>query len=208
MTQFSEGLALNLVGMFVKNRYYADHRLDYATQQCLEGFGALDLPQEIAGYKPRPLAGARRRRRSCTTARCPRSIKCCCRPNGATEFFVGPREFDPVHVGYVTEPDAESKDDGFWLDTGLEGNRNIRSHLSRLMPPRGGNIWRTPKANPLPSGVIGPEFTDEQRFAFVRSEGASGPALDASRLPAAKLPFGRRVVVTETFAYAWGGEHE
>ncbi len=31
--------------------------IDYATQQCLEGFGALDLPQQISGYKPRPLQG-------------------------------------------------------------------------------------------------------------------------------------------------------
>ena len=55
--KLSEGLALNLVGLLIKNRFYADNRIDYATQQCLEGFGALDLPQEIAGYKPRPLEG-------------------------------------------------------------------------------------------------------------------------------------------------------
>ena len=57
MKKLSEGLALNLVGILVKNRFYADNAIDYATQQCLEGFGALDLPQEIAGYKPRPLEG-------------------------------------------------------------------------------------------------------------------------------------------------------
>ena len=55
--QLTEGIALNLVGILVKNRFYADNGVDYATQQCLEGFGTLDLPQEIAGYKPRPLEG-------------------------------------------------------------------------------------------------------------------------------------------------------
>ena len=53
----TEGLALNLVGIMIKNRFYADNGVDYAAQQCLEGFGTLDLPQQIAGYKPRPLEG-------------------------------------------------------------------------------------------------------------------------------------------------------
>src|SRR5690606_41344675 len=53
----SEGAALNVVGLLIKDRFYADYGIDYRTQQCLEGFGTLDLPQEIQGYKPRPLEG-------------------------------------------------------------------------------------------------------------------------------------------------------
>src|SRR5690606_39546631 len=51
------GAALNVVGLLIKDRFYADYGIDYRTQQCLEGFGTLDLPQEIQGYKPRPLEG-------------------------------------------------------------------------------------------------------------------------------------------------------
>ena len=57
VTELTEGVALNLVGILIKNRFYADNGVDYAAQQCLEGFGTLDLPQQIAGYKPRPLEG-------------------------------------------------------------------------------------------------------------------------------------------------------
>ncbi len=38
---------------------------------------------------------------------------------------------------------------------------------SRPMPRPGRNTSRIRKANPLPPGVIGPEFTDEQRYDLV-----------------------------------------
>ena len=38
---------------------------------------------------------------------------------------------------------------------------------SRPTRRRGAKHSQDPKANPLPSGVIGPELTDEQRFAMV-----------------------------------------
>src|SRR5690606_6987660 len=53
----TEGEGLNLLGLLIKNKYYRDNGIDYAQQQCIEGFGTLDLPQQIAGYKPRPLQG-------------------------------------------------------------------------------------------------------------------------------------------------------
>ncbi|HEX5163612.1 MAG TPA: di-heme-cytochrome C peroxidase, partial [Steroidobacteraceae bacterium] len=165
--QLSEGAALNLVGLLVRNRFYADNGIDYATQQCLEGFGAIDLPQQIAGYKPRPLAGVWATPPFLHNGSVPSLYQMLLPPEKRDKkFFVGRREFDPVHVGYVTEPDADGDDDGFWLDTSIAGNHNTGHAFSADAA-----TWRKhledPKANPLPHGVIGPEFTDEQRYDII-----------------------------------------
>ncbi len=165
--QLSEGAALNLVGLLVRNRFYADNGVDYATQQCLEGFGAIDLPQQIAGYKPRPLAGVWATPPFLHNGSVPSLYQMLLPPEKRDKkFFVGRREFDPVHVGYVTEPDADGDDDGFWLDTSIAGNHNTGHAFSADAA-----TWRKhledPKANPLPHGVIGPEFTDEQRYDII-----------------------------------------
>lgn len=167
VTSLSEGLALNLVGLFIKNRYYADHKIDYATQQCIEGFGALDLPQEIAGYKPRPLEGVWATPPYLHNGSVPSLYQMLLPPDRRDKkFFVGRREFDPQHVGYVTEPDDDGKDDGFWLRTTKEGNLNIGHAFTADE-----KTWKwhleNPAKNHLPHGVIGPEFTDDQRFDII-----------------------------------------
>jgi mono/diheme cytochrome c family protein len=165
--KLTEGVALNLIGIMIKNRFYADYGIDYATQQCLEGFGALDLPQQILGYKPRPLEGVWATPPFLHNGSVPSLYQMLLPPEKRTkEFFVGRREFDPVHVGYVIEPDADGKDDGFWLDTTIPGNRNI-GHAFAASAELWQKHQQDPKANPLPSGVIGPEFTDDERFALV-----------------------------------------
>jgi mono/diheme cytochrome c family protein len=167
VTKLSEGLALNLVGITIRNRFYADFGIDYATQQCLEGFGALDLPQQISGYKPRPLQGVWATPPFLHNGSVPSLYQMLLPPAKRDQkFFVGRRDFDPVHVGYMTAPDAEGDDDGFWLDTTIPGNRNI-GHGFAVDVATWNKHLQDPKANPLPSGVIGPELTDEQRFALV-----------------------------------------
>lgn len=167
VTKLSEGLALNLVGILIKNRFYADYGIDYATQQCLEGFGALDLPQQIAGYKPRPLQGVWATPPFLHNGSVPSLYQMLLPPEKRDQrFFVGRRDFDPVHVGYMTEPDAEQGDDGFWLDTTIPGNHNT-GHGFAADAATWSKHQQDPKANPLPSGVIGPELSDEQRFALI-----------------------------------------
>lgn len=163
----SEGLALNLIGILIKNRYYADQGIDAATRQCLEGFGALDLPQEIAGYKPRPLAGVWATPPFLHNGSVPTLYQMLLPPEKRDRrFFVGRREFDARHVGYVTAPDADGDDDGFWLDTSIKGNHNSGHAFAADAA-----TWRAhladPAGNPLPRGVIGPELSDEERFALV-----------------------------------------
>jgi hypothetical protein len=167
VTRLSEGLSLNLIGILIKNRFYADHDIDYATQQCLEGFGSLDLPQEIRGYKPRPLEGVWATPPFLHNGSVPSLYQMLLPPEKRDqEFFVGRREFDPKHVGFVTEPDADGKDDGFWLDTQQEGNRNI-GHAFAADATSWKKHLEDPKANPLPHGVIGPEFSDAERFDII-----------------------------------------
>jgi cytochrome c5 len=167
VNSLSEGLALNLVGILIKNRFYADYGIDYVTQQCLEGFGALDLPQEISGYKPRPLSGVWATAPFLHNGSVPTLYQMLLPPaKRDARFFVGRREFDPQHVGYVTLPDADGDDDGFWLDTSLKGNHNSGHAFAA-----DAETWKKhradPKSNPLPPGVIGPEFTDEERFSLI-----------------------------------------
>lgn len=163
----NEGVALNVVGLLIKNRFYEDYGIDYPTQQCLEGFGALDLPQPIEGYKPRPLEGVWATPPFLHNGSVPNLYQMLVPPEERTKkFFVGRREFDPVHVGYVTRPADEDDDAGFWLDTSTKGNRNI-GHAFTADRETWQKHREDPEANPLPKGVIGPLLTDEERWALV-----------------------------------------
>jgi len=165
--QLTEGAALNLVGILIKNKYYADHGIDWATQQCIEGFGALDLPQQVAGYKPRPLEGVWATAPFLHNGSVPTLYQMLLPPDQRDKrFFVGRREYDPVHVGFVTQPDADGDDDGFWLDTGIDGNHNSGHAFSADAATWAKHV-ANPKDNPLPPGVIGPEFSDQQRYDLV-----------------------------------------
>ncbi len=167
VTRLSEGIALNLAGILIKNRYYADFGIDYATQQCLEGFGALDLPQEFAGYKPRPLSGVWATPPFLHNGSVPTVYQMLLPPEKRDQkFFVGRREYDAVHLGYVTAPDEDGNDDGFWLDTSLKGNHNT-GHAFAADPATWGRHKADPGNNQLPEGVIGPLLTDEQRYALI-----------------------------------------
>ncbi|WP_246589868.1 di-heme-cytochrome C peroxidase [Marinobacterium ramblicola] len=163
----SEGLGLNLIGLLLKQRYYEDNNLTEAQQSCLEGFGALDLPQQILGYKPRPLAGVWATPPFLHNGSVP-SIYQMLLPAAErdTTFFVGPRDYDPVHLGYVTSQPPGGEFDGFWFNTALTGNHNT-GHSFAASPRQWQAYRNDPSANPLPSGVIGPELSDEQRFALL-----------------------------------------
>jgi hypothetical protein len=167
VTSLSEGAALNFVGLMVKNRYYAEKGIDYATQQCLEGYGALDLPQELPGYKPRPLEGVWATPPFLHNGSVPTIYQMLLPPDKRDkEFFVGRREYDPKNLGYETKPDADGNDDGFWLDTTKLGNHNT-GHAFAADAASWKKHLEDPKNNHLPEGVIGPELTDDQRYDII-----------------------------------------
>jgi len=166
VTKLSEGLALNLVGIIIKNRFYADKNIDFATQQCLEGFGTLDLPRNVRGYKPRPLEGVWATAPFLHNGSVPTLYQMLLPPEKRDrKFFVGRRDFDPINVGFATKP-AAGDDDGFWLDTSKPGNHNT-GHAFSADAATWAKYAANPKDHPLPPGVIGPEFTDQQRYDII-----------------------------------------
>jgi mono/diheme cytochrome c family protein len=74
-------------------------------------------------------------------------------------FWLGSKEYDPVNVGYTTRRVRG----GFQLDTSLPGNSN-RGHQFEgdFDPTAPGFNW-----NALPSGVIGPGLSPDERMALI-----------------------------------------
>ena len=167
VAHLTEGEGLNILGLLVKAKYFADNNISYARQQCLEGFGILDLPQQIAGYKPRPLEGVWATPPFLHNGSVPNLYQMLLPPDQrSARFFVGRRDFDPKHVGYVSEPADPGEADGFWFDTSKDGNHNT-GHAFIATPEQLSAAHADPKAHPLPSGVIGPLLSDDERWAIV-----------------------------------------
>lgn len=70
-------------------------------------------------------------------------------PDRAKSFWIGTREFDPVHLGFKNDP----VEGAFLYDTSLKGNSNL------------GHEFRDAPANT--PGVIGPWLTPEQRLDII-----------------------------------------
>jgi mono/diheme cytochrome c family protein len=163
IAKLTEGEGLNVLGMMIKRKYFAEHKVPYAQQQCMEGFGTLDLPQQIAGYKPRPLEGVWATPPFLHNGSVPTIYQMLLPPAQRDKSFgVGNRLYDPKHLGFVTTP----VDGGFTLDTSIPGNRNT-GHAFIATPEQLAAEKADPKGHPLPSGVIGPLLTDEERYAIL-----------------------------------------
>ncbi|UTA48164.1 cytochrome c [Simiduia sp. 21SJ11W-1] len=163
----TEGVGLNVVGLLIKARYYEDNQLSHEQIQCLEGFGTLDLPQQIAGYKPRPLAGVWATPPFLHNGSVPNIYQMLTPPEERDKrFFVGRRDYDPVHLGYVTSPASGRETDGMWFDTSITGNHNT-GHGFSASKQQWAAYKADYKANPLPKGVIGPVLSHEQRMALI-----------------------------------------
>ncbi len=167
--RLTEGEALNLVGIMIKNRFYQDNNVDFEQQQCLEGFGTLDLPQQILGYKPRPLQGVWATPPFLHNGSVVSIYELLSPPETrSSKFLLGQRDYDPTHLGYqLITPDSEnSSQNGFWFDTSIDGNRNT-GHAFAADPELWQQYLQSPKEHPLPSGVIGPLLTDNERMAIL-----------------------------------------
>jgi mono/diheme cytochrome c family protein len=167
LSKVTEGEGLNILGLLVKRKYFADHHTSYAQQQCMEGFGTLDLPQQIAGYKPRPLEGVWATPPFLHNGSVPNIYQMLLPPEQRSKrFYVGRRDYDAKHLGYVAEPKNGDDDDGFWLDTSLTGNHNT-GHAFVATPAQLQANRADPNGHPLPPGVIGPLLSDDERYALL-----------------------------------------
>jgi len=162
----TEGVGLNILGLLVKQKYFADNHVSWQRQQCLSGFGILDLPQQIAGYKPRPLEGVWATPPFLHNGSVPNIYEMLLPPEQRTKkFFVGRRLYDPKQLGFVHEPEGDD-DSGFWFDTSITGNRNT-GHAFSASAKQVAAAAQDPKGHPLPPGVIGPLLSDAQRYEIL-----------------------------------------
>jgi hypothetical protein len=169
MRALNAGYALNMVGMLIRHKFYRDNHITYkvdnliggTTHGCFAGFDALDIPQVEDGYKPRPLEGVWATPPFLHNGSVPTLYDLLSpvedRPRGG--FYVGRREFDPVKVGYITEP-GKGPSKGFWMNTKKPGNLNTGHQFLGDDPPNGSNT-------PRPPGVIGRGLTPEERYEII-----------------------------------------
>jgi hypothetical protein len=163
MSKLTSGEGLSILGMIIREKYYKDHLFSQEAQSCFSGFDTLDMPQIAEGYKPRPLQGVWATPPFLHNGSVPNLYELLGHAKDrSTKFFVGRREFDPVHVGYVTEPPKGSSG-GFWMDTSKAGNRNTGHEFTKDYKP----YSHDPKAPKSPPGVIGPELSDQDRMDLI-----------------------------------------
>jgi len=152
------GLGLSLVGLYMRNRFYETMGYDQGKIDVMDGFGQIDLPVALAQYKPRPLAGIWAAGPFLHNGSVPTIYQLLLPASRRdTKFWVGTREFDSRNLGLSTQPVGKG---GFLVDTSITGNSNS-GHEFR----RGYMGWHL--GSPPQYGVIGAEFTDEERWQII-----------------------------------------
>jgi hypothetical protein len=158
VSKVSVGVGLNLLGFALREKYYADNEFSKAKQECLDGFGIMDLPQVEKVYKSRPLGGM--------WATPPFlhngsviSVYQLLSPieERETEFYVGQNIFDPETLGFELDSDIEG---GILIDTTITGNLNIGHQF------REGYVPYQEGVKPQ-KGIIGPLLSHDERMAII-----------------------------------------
>jgi hypothetical protein len=145
----TEGLALNRRHHDQESLLCRQRRGRYAAQQCLEGF----RNARPAATDRRVQAAAARRRLGHRAVPAQR-LGAHAVPDAAAargrdaKFFVGRREYDPKQVGFVTTPDDDGDDDGFWLDTAFRATTTPATR-SRRMRQLGQKHLRDPEGESI-----------------------------------------------------------
>jgi hypothetical protein len=152
------GVGLSLVGYYMRTKYYTTMGFSPEKIAQVDGFGQIDLPVAAAQYKPRPLAGIWAVGPFLHNGSVP-TIYQLLGPADSRDktFWVGTRDFDSVNLGLSTRPLSKG---GFLLDTSITGNSNIGHEFRRGYIP-----WKP--GGPPQYGVIGPEWTEAQRWQII-----------------------------------------
>jgi mono/diheme cytochrome c family protein len=165
----SVGAGLSYLGILIREKAYADLGLTPAQQAAWDGFGRLDLPQVVAAYKPRPLAGMWATAPFLHNGSVP-TVYDLLSPvaDRPKTFRVGSREYDTEKLG-LKQPDS-----GYWVfDTSKPGNHNTGHEFNAGYKP-----WK--EGDPPAQGLIGPLLSHEDRLAIiehlkVRNDDVDGP---------------------------------
>jgi mono/diheme cytochrome c family protein len=184
MRQVSIGFGLNYFGLLIREQYRNDPRNPPAAAYPPERgpddgyFGEIDIPQQPPAYKARPLAGIWATPPFLHNGSVPNLYQLLSPGEKRdAKFLVGTKDFDSQRVGYVLKPLTER---GFVMDTSIPGNSNhgheFRGAGGPVAPPSTGAACITgddtrPLAarqiEPPKNGVLGPELTDDQRWAII-----------------------------------------
>lgn len=161
----SLGQGLNLLGLLIRNKYYERH--DYFNDpdgiMDYEGFGILDMPDVVGGYKARPLAGVWATAPYLHNGSVP-TVYQLLSPDEAGDaaadrrcdvFYVGLRGYDPKHLGLPATENCGKSGSSEEFDTSEAGNANT------------GHWFRNSYVGRARDGVIGPELSPEQRFQII-----------------------------------------
>jgi mono/diheme cytochrome c family protein len=150
------GAALSYVGTLIREKAYAEAGLTPEQQVEYDGFAALDFPQVLNAYKPRPLAGIWATPPFLHNGSVPTVYDLLSPVDERPKTFrVGSREFDPVKLG-LAQPES-----GFWLfDTTKDGNHNTGHEFSR-------EYVKAPDHEGPKDGRIGPYLSHEDRMAII-----------------------------------------
>jgi cytochrome c553 len=160
------GAGLSYLGMMIREKAYADQRFTPEQRAEFDGFGILDLPQVIAAYKPRPLAGIWATAPFLHNGSVP-TVWDLLSPvkDRPVTFRVGSREYDVDKLGLKLPAE------GYWVfDTTKDGNRNTGHEFNT------GYI----KGRAPVGGLIGPLLSDDDKKAIiahlkVRNDDLDGP---------------------------------
>ncbi len=163
------GAGLSYVGLMIREKAYAERGLTPDQQADYDGFGMLDVPQVIAAYKPRPLAGIWASPPYLHNGSVPTVYDLLSPVKERPETFrVGSRDFDPKKLGLMPQ------DSGFWVfDTKKDGNHNTGHEFNA-----GYKEWK--EGDPPANGLIGPLLSPDDRYAIIeylkiRNDDTDGP---------------------------------
>ena len=159
------GQGLNYIGILMREKYYQQNGYMEDVQDALNGFGILDLPQVLASYKARPLAGAWATAPYLHNGSVPTLYQLLSPVDERSpKFPTGQWLFDKVNVGLVTEPDVKG---GVMLDTAAAGNSNSGHEFRAgyVEPCQVGPDGRAVINHQY--GLIGPALTHDQRMDII-----------------------------------------
>ena len=179
----SIGEGLNILGLVIREKYYAENHFSPEAQACFNGFDMLDIPAANLGYKPRPLEGVWATPPFLHNGSVPTIYHLLSavgeRPK---HFYLGRREYDPVRLGYVTPVDPEDdprpptgqpvntpapvrpRPGEFRFDTTVAGNWNVGHEFGDGYRP-----WDSskPVETNYQNGLIGPRLREDEKMQLV-----------------------------------------